>query len=1094
MQPDSIDLAQDAPAGVVVGLLGPVVTRRGGDLAVVAGSRARSLLVALARRPGSYRSAAALIEDVWGDEPPRSPANALHTQISRLRGVLPDGAVESGPAGYRLTLTRTQVDLTLARALEQQAQQCHADGDHRGAVDTARRARSLWRGDPGGDLPAGELAEGLAAEAAARADALDAVELAALVTGGEARQALPLARSVAARRPLDEQAHGQLMLALAEAGLTGEAHAVFADLRARLAQELGADPSPHLVALNTALLTGGAVVPEPVTVEPEPHALPGPTTSAIGLRAAPNSLIGRDADIAAVEHLLASGRVVTVLGPGGTGKTRLAHELGRRAVGARAVTLVELAALRSGADVVAAISATLGVGEVELAPGTDLTRVRVHDARSRLRDALGSRPSLLILDNCEHLIDDVADVVADLVAATDQLTVLATSRAPMAITAEAVYPLPPLTVNEKSSPATELFRVRARSVRPSVQLDDAEVARLCRTLDGLPLAIELAAARVRTMTVEDINARLTDRFALLRAGDRTSPQRHRTLHAVIEWSWNLLDLPQRSALRRLCRFPGGFTLDAATAVAERGDVDNVVDAVEGLVNQSLLTVVENGTGLRYHMLETVREFGEEQLALAGSGEGDAVADRMRTWAANFALRALRGFLDGDQLAVTHRVEAEHDNLVAALRQALAVRDAPAALSVFPVLAASWSLRGAHSEVSVWSSRLRVLDLRAASARVPGNALAVSYLLIGAHAAFSADLRTLAGARVRLRGIVRTRDDLDPVVALSASLVASPVSGRGLARMLAGAVRDGDRPVRTIALLSRANLRENMGDLRGSAVDARAALRLAREAGETWTTASVCQHLGSLEAQTARYDAALDHYREAAEMMSGLHAFDESVALYSYTAACLVGLGRLDEARRELERAAPLLAMVEEVPVGPVRGGQASVAVSRAELDLASGDVDGGLRGYRQALDLTGVSGALGEADPFATMVLAAVVDAHVLAGRAAEITATVDMFLARALGELGPGGHSDLPQTGAVACAIGSHDIALGHESGLRMLVLATRVAPRQDFPSMQVSRHLDRARAALGSERVDAALAEAARVPRSTAREEIVEALRARA
>lgn len=1104
MNPDKSVAATRSPADIEVALLGEVSTRRDGGLVPLPGARARSLLVALARRPGRARTAQALIEDVWGDDPPRSPSNALHTQISRLRAALPEGAIEMGPAGYRLELARTQVDLTLARVWEQQAQQQLAEGEPREAVDTVRRAMALWRGEPGADLPDGDLARDLGAEAAARSTALASVELAALVAAGDLGEALPLARERAERAPLDENAHEQLMTVLYRLGRIGDALDVFAGLRGRLVDRLGADPSPRLVELNRAVLTGelGAAVP----VRPGPDG-PGAggarqVPNAVGLRAAPNLLLGRDADLAAIEVLMEVARVVTVLGPGGTGKTRVAHALGSRATERIPVALIELSSLRSGEDLVAAISGTLGLSEVEVTPGAGLTRARLHGARDRLRDALSARPSLLILDNCEHLVDDVADVVADLVSASEHLTVLATSRAPMAITAESVYPLPPLTIDESGSPATELFRARAQAVRPSVRLDPVEVAQLCRTLDGLPLAIELAAARVRTMSVPEINARLVDRFALLRSGDRTSPERHRTLHAVIEWSWNLLEPDQRAALRRLCRFPAGFTLDGAAAVAGWGEVTDVAAALEGLVNQSMLSVVEGpgSFGLRYHMLETVREFGDEQLTRAE--EADQVAARTSAWAEEFCLAVVREFLSGAQVSASHRVEAEHDNLLAALRHALSVGDGRAALTVFPVLGALWSSRGAHSEVIALAPRIIDIDPRAYGPEdVPGNLLVLTYLMASAHLAFGGVSRQLAVARFLLRRILATRTDIDPALRLDGSLMVMPPSGKGMARRLAHAVRSPDPSARSAAFMARANLRENNGDLYGSQADGLAALELARAEGDVWGLAMVCQHLGSLAGQSARYGEAVGYYRQAAEILWDLHAFEESTTLRSYIGAALVGAGRVEEARRELDGAQPPGA---SSGTGAASGGAgasgdhqsaASIAAAFAEADLADGAVDAGLRGYRRALDLAGWPAMTGSPDPFTFMVAAAAVAAHVLAGRAAEISELVDLCARLVAQRLGPDGYPDLPQTGGVACAVGSFDIATGRdpEAGLRLLVLSARVAARQDFPSMQQVRHLDAARTVLGAERVDAELAAVARRARHGARAEILELLAAR-
>lgn len=1081
---------------VEVALLGDVATRRDGVLVPLPGPRARSLLVALARRPGHSRSAAALVEDVWGDTPPKSPANALHTQISRLRSALPDGAVEAGPAGYRLALAPEQVDLARARLLARRANRQHADGDQHGALAAVHEARVLWRGEPGADLPAGELADDLATEAAAHRSALDAVELAALVATGRYEDALPIARAAAGSSPLDEGAHALLMECLHGSGRPNEALEVFAGLRGRLADRLGVDPSARLIDLNATILRGGErALPAEVggtrdgNAEPTTRLLP----STIGLRAAPNPLLGRSSDLAALELLVASSRVVTVLGPGGTGKTRVAHALGNEVSARMPVALVELAPLRSGEDLIAAISSTLGLSENDLTPGA-LTRTRIHDARQRLRDALAARPMLLIVDNCEHLIDDVADVVSDLISASPHLTVLATSRAPMAITAESVYPLPPLAIGDDGSPAIELFRARALAVRPSVRLDGTEVERLCRTLDGLPLAIELAAARVRTMSVEEINARLVDRFALLRSGDRTSPERHRTLHAVIEWSWNLLTVPERAALRRLCRFPGGFTADAARTVAQWGEIVDVADALEGLVNQSMLSVSENPEvgGLRYHMLETVREFGEEQ---SDAGESAEVSARTVAWAERFSREAFGDFMGGRQVAAAHRVEAEHDNLLAVLRYAYAEQLARAVFTVFPVIGGMWSMRGAHSEVFTWVPRLLELDTSGFGPEdVPGDLLASAYVLAASHMAMGGRLRAVAIARTRLRRLLATRTDISEQSRMYATLLLVPASGRGLARMLARAVRSPDPGARSSALVARANLRENNGDLFGSESDARLALVLAEERGDSWGLAMVCQHLGSLYAQSASYGDAVGYYRRSAEILWEMHLYDESLQVRGFLVAALIGAGRIADARAELASLAPAHAGASSGAPSSDHDvhNQAALSASTAEADLASGAVDSGLAEYRRAAGYAGdLDGEL-PADPFELMVVSGVVDAHVLAGRAERITDLALRLEAVATARLGSRGYPDLPQTGAVACAVGSFHIATGSapERGLRLLALATRVHARQDYPSMRLDRHLGAARTVLGGDVVAAALESAQGTSRAAARREILDLL----
>ncbi|WP_235916607.1 BTAD domain-containing putative transcriptional regulator [Antrihabitans cavernicola] len=1085
MHPDKSATQLSTPAGasVVVALLGEVSTRRDGELVPLPGARARSLLVALAGHPGRSRSAQALIDEIWGDDPPRSPMNALHTQVSRLRAALPDGAVEMGPSGYRLALDKNQVDLTLARLLEQRAQQSHAEGDDKAAVAAVEEARALWRGEPGADLPDGVLARELGGEAAARQSALDTVEVAARTAIGDFAGALPRARAMAGRARLDEAAHLQLMQVLVGLGRSNDALDVFGGLRARLADQLGTDPGQALVELNTAILRGDAIEPPRDTGSRLPNA--------IGLRAAPNTLLGREADIAAIEDQLRAARVTTVLGPGGTGKTRIVHEVGARAAHSMPVALVELASLRSGEDVVAAISGTLGVSEVDLTPG--LGRTRLHSARERLREALSARATLLILDNCEHVIGDVAEVVADLVSASDRLVVLATSRAPMSITAESVYPLPPLVIDEAGSPATDLFRARAKAVRPSARLDPVEVARLCRTLDGLPLAIELAAARVRTMSVEEINTRLADRFVLLRSGDPTSPQRHRTLHAVIDWSWNLLDEQQQIVLQRLCRFPAGFSLSAAEQVAEWGEVTDVASALDGLVNQSMVAVTENDepVGLRYHMLETVREFGEEQL---DSAEANEVTARMCCWARGFAAAAAADFRNEHQVATVHAVEAEHDNMLAVLRYAVARRDAATAYTTFPLVGLLWVIRGAHSEVFNWAPKILDIDARDVQDRVPGDLLVMAYLLAGMHMVLGGDVRLIAIARARLRPLLRDRDDISSAMRLQASLILGPLNGAGVARKLAVAIRSDDPWTRGSALSNRANLRENSGDIDGSIRDALRALDVIRKMDDLYGLAMICQHLGSVYAQTARYAESVVYYRESADALATLHAYEESTQSLAYMSAALIGCGRIDEGRRQLAalyglESVPVRREDNDASMWPEESSQRLAALSSglAEADLAEGDIEGGLSRYRTALTVAGWPESGIAPGPYETMVASAVICAHVLYGQPELVVETVPQIREIAVSRLSQ--FRDVPQMGCVGTAVGSYLIATGTalELGARLLALAVRCRARQDYPAMRLDRHLDAARSVLGDSVVDRELERTASITREAAHAELL-------
>ncbi|EKT81344.1 AfsR family transcriptional regulator [Rhodococcus opacus M213] len=1072
-----------APAStpIQVALLGEISTWRSGVLAPLPGTRARSLLVALARDPGRSRSAQALIDEVWGEDPPRSPMNALHTQVSRLRAALPDGALEIGPAGYRLAVPRHAVDLTRA---EDVARRLRGRGNGRSVgPDEIRDALALWRGDPGADLPGGAAATELAADAAVIRGQLEAAELAALVAAEDWDAALPKARAHVAAEPLDEQGHAHLMRALAGLGRDNEALDVFATFRKRMVSRLGADPSPALVALHTEILRGGR--PGDVAAP----LLASPDRTAIGLRAAPNALLGRDSDIAEIERLLTSSRVVTILGPGGAGKTRLAHELGARAATGTSVALVELASLRSSEDVVAAISSTLGLSEVDIAPGR-LTVSRVHSARERLREALSAGPMLLILDNCEHVIGACSEVVADLVAAGDQLTVLATSRSPLMLASEAVYPLPPLAIDEDDAPAVQLFTARARAVRPTARLDPEAVRSLCRTLDGLPLAIELAAARVRSLSVEDIGRRLEHRFALLRSHDPTSPERHRTLHAVIDWSWQLLGEQQQIALRRLCRFPAGFTLDAARTIAEWDGVDDVVEAVEGLVNQSLLSVSETSDTLRYYMLETVREYGEEQLASAG--EESEVFVRQRVWAGRFASEALRR-CRSDQVALADDIDADHDNLLAVLRWAVERDDAETVSTVFPVLGGLWAIRGAHSEVMNWTPRILGSTADADLTDVGSELVAYTFLLAAMHLVFGGQTRTLAQARIRLRHLLRDHHDLPSVTSFAVRLILSLGSGRRLARVVADGVRSDDPETRAAALSARASMRENLGDFRGAMRDAATVSELCGAIGDVWGTAMASQFLGSLHSQSGRYRHAVRHYQDAVEGMRKLGAQEEADQLWGFQASALIADGDVEAGRKVLAET-----VLEHRGAGTGTDDhqpdewRAAATGSLAEIDLADGDVERGLARYREALDMV-YPRMLSEpyADPFGMMLAASVVCAHVLHGRSEMMVEFVPKLAEAALSRLGQAAYQDLPVTGAVAAGVGCFEIAHGDsDRGLALLALSARARARQDIASLRHPRHVAFAVEHVGEDRWESAQNRFGNWSRRAVRAEILDML----
>ncbi|GAB4002205.1 hypothetical protein GCM10029992_39780 [Glycomyces albus] len=554
-----------------VELLGPmrVLDAAGAEAAVPAG-RQRALVARLALEPGRLVSAAALTEAAWDGDLPANAPGALHTQLSRLRRAL-GRSLHTDRGGYRLDAA-TDVDQFERLAVETEA----ASRDR--AAPTVRRlaaeALALWRGPALVDIAGSRFADAAVTRLEARREAVAGllVEARLELEGPEAVLGDLAAR--AAADPLSEVDAARYMRALAATGRQAEALDVHEKVRSRLAEELGVDPSRSLSDAHLDVLRGVETPPSPAA---ESH-LPEPLTSCIG----------RERDLEAVEASMGSSRLVTLTGPGGTGKTRLAVEAGHRAERrGETVRLVELAPLSDPLQLPDLIAASLHLNE------SILSR-RPEDARDRLEATLRNRSLLLIVDNCEHLIGPVADLLARLLTRVRGLRALCTSREALGIAGEAVYPLGPLTLPDPGENAAEpeahsavrLFTERAHRSDPSFTLTEANaeaVLGVCAALDGLPLAIELAAARLRSMSVDDLASRIHDRFNLLNRGDRTAAPRQRTLRGVVDWSWNLLDPDERRALARMSVFNGGADLEAVTRVCSVP-----VDLVAGLVEKSLV--------------------------------------------------------------------------------------------------------------------------------------------------------------------------------------------------------------------------------------------------------------------------------------------------------------------------------------------------------------------------------------------------------------------------------------------------------------------------------------------------------------------------
>ncbi|MEU1749458.1 BTAD domain-containing putative transcriptional regulator [Micromonospora arida] len=736
-------------------ILGPTqVVLADGREVPVGGPRLRALLALLLLDAGRVVSAERLIDGLYGEQPPRSAANALQSQVSRLRQALPaeHDPVEFHPAGYRLAVDPDDVDAYRFERLAEAGRRALVDGDWHRAATVLREALELWRG------PA--LADAIgAAGAPAHAARLDELRLAAIEDRIEADLALGAhgtliaeLRELVVAHPLRERSRGQLMRALAALGRPAEALAEFEDARHTLAEQLGVDPSAELAAVHLAVLRGE----ERGSAE---SVLPSQLTT----------FVGREEELKRVGDLLGERRLVTLTGPGGAGKTRLAIEAAGRVDGE--VRFVELAGLADGSDVPQAVLSALGLRDAGLRAPAESG----WQTTDRLVEALAERRLLLVLDNCEHVLVDAARLAARLLSACPALRVLATSREPLGLAGEALCPLsgltlPPLgasVLDADEYAAVGLFSQRAADVAPDFTVTPANVEmvlRICRSLDGLPLAIELAAARLRALPVAEVAARLDDRFRLLSTGNRAASPRHRTLRAVVEWSWDLLDNAERQVARRLTVFAGGATLEAAELVCGLPTAE-FVDALTGLVDKSFVEMA----GGRYRMLETVRAFCAERLAEAG--EADQLRRAHTAYFLEFAWTASDRLRCAEQLHWLRRLDAERDNLHAALRRATAAGDASDAAGMVAALSFYWWLRGMRGE----GARLAadVLELLGTEAP-PGLGEEFALCVYNASLAGSGSLPSLGTQRSVIRSL--DRPPRQPFLLYLSGISTGPPSG------------------------------------------------------------------------------------------------------------------------------------------------------------------------------------------------------------------------------------------------------------------------------------------------------------------------------
>ncbi|NYE46727.1 putative ATPase/DNA-binding SARP family transcriptional activator [Spinactinospora alkalitolerans] len=922
----------------------------------VGGARLRALLVLLLLEPGRTVGAERLIDGIWDDGAtvPADASNALQALVSRLRRTLGAGAPVLGEAtGYRLDVTRDRIDLWEFEDLVGFGRRARSHGDLRGAVRAFDGALALWRGPALADISAAPAGAGAALRLAGLRRAVTEERLALHLDLGRHREVLPDIEALAVQEPLREQPAGLLMRALAASGRKAEALAVYDRLRRELSDELGIDPSGELGDLHLRLLRGELDAAGP-------DRPPGPGKPALDGGAAPvlrlppllTSFIGRDGEVGAAVELLSGQRLVTLTGPGGAGKTRLSIRSGadfaecHPGLAADGVWFVELAPLTEAAEIPHTVMATLGLRERSLIGIRGGASVPAGDPVTRICEALAGQDVLIVLDNCEHVVAAAAGFAARLLAACPGVRILATSREPLGVPGERLLPVPSLEPPPKGATAAQaldcasvrLFAERAEAVAPGFTVHDGNVdhvVRVCRELDGMPLALELAAARLRAMPVAQLAARLSDRFRLLTSGSRLALPRHQTLQAVIDWSWELLDDAERTLLRRLAVFAGGATLEAVERVcadvAGEGGVGgrDVWPVLFALVDKSLVVAEEpqNGEGQapRYRMLETIRAYGAQRLAESGEAEALRRAhaeDVLRLW--RLADPMLR---TGEQLGWLALLRVENDNLTAALRWAVDRRDTALALDLSHAAQWYWQMTDGCSEACRWSGEIAALaGDRPPEGRAVAYAECVAAIAIGDDTGASTAAELDRALRI-LTEAGEAAEDHPNLILVPTCLALVQGDPRAGMERIAAWTGHADPWLRATATSFEGMMALQAGLADRALARLTRAVELFRRIGDRWGTAQSLTSLSEIVRFTdpAAEQALLQEGAQIAEEM----AFADLLRMFHVRLAGAAAVrGDIEEARGHIATART-----------PMRGGAGVEQPMRLIVDFAEAEVD-----------------------------------------------------------------------------------------------------------------------------------------------------------